>query len=369
MPRKARTAASVQAAIDDQSGPARKRLRGGLTKMELISAVCTYFCKGHTATEIVKHIKKAHKYEMRREEPYQYITYAAGKGWLRFAAPHEYALRERIKRRCHWLKDVKVVETATYSDVAYHGAEMLVELLQEYTKPPYNRDKVHIGFAGGHAMRKVAQHFAGLLGQPTPGLPKTIVFHSMAAGFEVGDPSTSPNSFCSYLLNDPRIQAEIEFVGLYAPALVKTAQLGNLKSLHAIGVAFGQSRELDIIVTSASLWSDEHSMLHKYMGRSESDLSKLETAGCIGDMLWRPIGEAGPIETKTDIRAMTLVELSDLPDSIKKGKHVVLVLGPCGGCHQPKTEMLKLMLKLDPPLITHLVVDSRSARDALLELD
>jgi DNA-binding transcriptional regulator LsrR (DeoR family) len=106
-------------------------------------------------------------------------------------------------------------------------------------------------------------------------------------------------------------------------------------------------------------------MLRKYMAKSDKSLKALQNAGCVGDMLWRPLGERGPIETESEIRAMTLVELSDLPKFIAGGKHVLLVLGPCVVCNRPKTEMLRAVLTMPPRLITHLVVDSRSAAGVL----
>ena len=68
------------------------------------------------------------------------------------------------------------------------------------------------------------------------------------------------------------------------------------------------------------------------------------------------------------MRAVTLMELSDLPDFIKRGKQVLLLVGPCGQCGGPKEEVLESVLTHKRKLITHLVVDSRSAR-GLFEQD
>jgi hypothetical protein len=68
------------------------------------------------------------------------------------------------------------------------------------------------------------------------------------------------------------------------------------------------------------------------------------------------------VERNKDMRAMTLMELSDLPGFISdKGKHVLLALGPCGVCKTPKGNILRAILDQDPHLISHLVVDSRTA--------
>ncbi len=340
-----------------------KEMRGGMDFMEILALVCKYFCQGHTAPEIKEIMHDRHKIDMPREEPYQLVAHAAARGWLRFVAPHEYALRERIKRQCSaWLQDVDVVHTSVFEDVAMHGAEMLMELVQRHHLPPYSKDVVHIGFAGGHAMRMTAQAFARILGQTTDNLPKAVVFHALVAGFDVQDPTTDPNAFFTYFVSDPAIQIRTGFVGLHAPAVVHTRQFAELQDLDGIRETYASSMDLDIIVTSGSCWSDPHSMLRKYMSRSEKSFVTLQRAGCIGDMLWRPISADGPISDETEIRAMTLLELTDLPAFIQQGKHVLLVLGPCMGCNQPKTRTLEAVTTMQPHLITHLVLDSRTAR-------
>ena len=158
------------------------------------------------------------------------------------------------------------------------------------------------------------------------------------------------------------MQVETRFVALHAPPMVETRQLATLRRMEGLKEAFEQARELDVIVTSAGSWSGScsHSMLRKYMAQKPGSLRKLEQAGCRADMLWRPLGQSGPIETTTAIRAMTLVELSELPGFIEAGKHVLLVLGPCGACNTPKAQTLQTILNPKEPLITHLAVDSRS---------
>ena len=337
----------------------RRTPAGGLDHNELVSAVCEKFCEGHPPAEIIELIAKERDVTLRREDPYRMLCQAGAQGWMRYVAPFETALRAEIRKRCPWLLDLDVVHTGVYEDVAYHGAEMLVQMLRRLA---LTKEAVHIGFAGGHAMRKLAKALAQLLRQPTEGLPKVVVFHAMVAGFNVDDPTTGPNTFFTYFLKDPAMQVETRFVGLHAPSLVTNGQFVSLQKMEGISECFAARKELDIIVTSASIWTDEHSLLRSYMRKSKASIKALEDAGCLGDMLWRPLGPDGPLEIKTDIRAMTLMELSDLPKFIQAGKQVLLTVGPCGGCHRPKDEVIELILNIKPPLITHLVVDSRSAR-------
>jgi hypothetical protein len=57
---------------------------------------------------------------------------------------------------------------------------------------------------------------------------------------------------------------------------------------------------------------------------------------------------------------MTLITLDQLPMLIQQRKKVMLILGPCVTCGKPKPEILDAALNWSPPLITHLVVDSRT---------
>jgi DNA-binding transcriptional regulator LsrR (DeoR family) len=238
---------------------------------------------------------------------------------------------------------------------------MLVELLQRHRS--FGKETVHVGFAGGHSMRKMSQCLAQALRQPTEGLPSTVVFHAMVSGCDVTEPSTDPNAFFTYFVKDQALQVEPEFVALHAPIVVESRQYAGLRALKGIAEAYERAKELDIIVTSGACWDDPHSMLRQYSEQSPQSLETLRKAGCVGDMLWRPLGRSGPILDETEIRAMALVELTDLPQFIKDGRHVLLMLGPCMGqeCNKPKPELLELVLRLEPRLITHLVVDSLTA--------
>jgi NMD protein affecting ribosome stability and mRNA decay len=102
------------------------------------------------------------------------------------------------------------------------------------------------------------------------------------------------------------------------------------------------------------------------MGESPESVEKLEKEGCLGDMLWQPIGPRGPFELDTQIRAMTIMKLSEVAKLIEEKRvQVLLVAAPCATCHRPKTEVLKAILEHERRLVTHLTVDSRSARSLI----
>ncbi len=374
MPKKHSTQARICAKVakirarEERMMKREDRLEGGdhhLDRTEVISLVCKYFCEGKTVAEIVKMMKAQHGVHLNREQPYKMLSRAAALGWLKFEASLDHRLTEWMQQEYGNLDSIEVVHSASTEDLAYHAAAELVRLLRKYREGAQQRDKVHIGFAGGPTMRKLARHFADLLCQPQHGMPEKICLHALVSGFNPHDPTTDPNAFFTYFVRRPGLPFEVEFVGLHAPALVKTDDFLNLKNMIGIREAYNLRHKIDIFVTAGAEWEDDHSLFKTCMKRSEDAFQKLERAGCVGDMLWQPLGEHCPIEVPTDIRAMTLVELTELPDYIAQGKEVMLLLGSCGGCDRPKGKLLRTVLNQQRQLITHLITDSRTVSQAM----
>ncbi len=337
-----------------------------LDRTEVISAVSSFFVKGLTVKQILAAMAKEYpQIKLKREDPYALVREAAKKGWLAFHAPQHWQWTKTLQDDYPWLQSVRVVHTTANRAVALSGAESLLRLLKGYRRSA-DRREVHIGFSGGHTMRALSRAFAGLLlSEPTDSLPEKVVIHAMAAGFDPRDPTTDPNTFCSYftggLLND----IQVEFFGLSAPSLVQPEGIRALRDMPHIQEAFAAVRDLDIIVASGSSWLDPHAPLRTLMYRSPECKRVLEEEECIGDVLWRPVSDRGSIEKPTSVRALTLVELSELPALIQQGKHVLLTLGPCGLCHAPKGRLLLCLLRQRRPLMTDLVVDSRTVAEMM----
>ncbi len=336
---------------------------------ELVATVAKYFCRGMPMTQIRRELKEKLDIPLTREMPYRLVAFAAQKGWLLYRAPLAADIAEQIMQKYQRLKDVTVVRTGVSDDISYHVAEMLLDQVCRLSRTRSPDRPVHIGFAGGKSLRKSARHFAEMLREPREDLPKSIVFHAMVAGFNVTDPSTDPNGFFTYFAGEPPLQVRTSFVGLLAPGIVRAADLTMLRSLQYIRDAFELAKDIDIIVTSAGgHWQEAHSSLCGiYAKASPRSVEQLNAAGCIGDMMWCPMGKDGPLDIDTEMRTVTLMELSELPGFIERGKTVLLLLGPCGKCGGPKQEVLRSILASDSRLVTHLVVDSRSARGLLNE--
>ncbi|MHC4909819.1 MAG: hypothetical protein ACYTF9_08895 [Planctomycetota bacterium] len=346
--------------------------------VERISLVCRYFCAGHVAGEIKDLLAENHGVGIHREQVYRDISQAAKQGWIRYAPPPEYDLRDRIKVRYDWLERVAVVHTATINDVAAQTAQMLVDLLRDRANQANRRKSksanpkptsVSIGFAGGHAMRLVAVKLRELLRAPAEGMPDIIKFHALVAGFSYDNPMTDPNSFINVFADERALPMESRFVALLAPPVVNDNQFPTLKKLHAIEEAFKRRKDIDIIVTSGGSWEGRcrHSMLHDVMKLQPESMDALENEDCCGDMMWRPIGPDGPITKRTKTRAMTLLELTDLPALRLEGKSILFMLGPCRVCDAPRANLLKTILNFNEHLVTHVVTDSRTAAELVAE--
>jgi DNA-binding transcriptional regulator LsrR (DeoR family) len=297
---------------------------------------------------------------MTREVPYKLLQKAGRKGWLQFRPPPPESYRGSLRDRFEYLQELKVVHSVALTDVARETARELLRMAH-----PWAGKRLHIGFAGGHSMRELARALADELCEPRRNLPKQICFHALADGFDPGDPTTNPNGFFNYFVREDIADVEIEFHGLSAPAIVPSDTSPVLQKVDDIKRAMDAVKYIDIFVTSGASWHDPHGALRKRMEDSKGSFDVLGKAGCVGDILWRPLSRSGPITTPTSLRAMTLVDLSALPALIKEGKRVLLMLSPCGLCHRPKGDLLDCVLNLEEPLITDLVVDSRSARQML----
>lgn len=333
-----------------------------LEPTELIATVCQYFCgQGMKPADIKGVLEERHGVQISREQVYRLIRVAAARGWIQFHPEPRYDLEVQLRKRAPSLQGVSVVPTALYQGVAQRGAQMLLELLQQHHA---GAEVVHVGFSGGTALRELARRFAELLRSSPPQLPEKICFHALVAGFDVEDPTTDPNAFFTYFVRDASMDVKTGFVALHAPAIADDEARDKLRKLKGIEKSYDRARDIDVIVTSTTSWEDPHSVLRHHMEEA-GDLQQLEAAGCIGDLLWQPIGPEGALDVRTRMRAMAILALDELSELVENHKQVLLVAGPCARCDRPKSEVLRAILAQERRLVTHLVVDSPCARAVL----
>ncbi len=330
---------------------------------ELEAKVCGLICKGKTAEQIVS-ILADEGITISREKPRNILQKAAGLGRVRYEAPISLTLSAKLKRDYSWLRTVRVVHSAGMEHITDEAAKTIVEMICDASKGKVRRKAFHLGFAGGGYLRQTAKRLSQRLWRTEGALPHELYFHSMVGPFDE-NPATDPNSFAAFFSAEGLSPIPTRFVNLLAPGIVTEATFLQLKGTPGIRESFERAHEIEVYVTSAGgHWGKGCSRLYEiYKGLGDPALlAELDAVQTIGDLMWRPLGVSGPVESPLSVRAFTLFNLSELPELIKRGKRVLLVMGPCVNCGKPKTALLSAVLQYSPPLITDLVVDSVTAK-------
>ena len=398
-----------------------RRTYGQLDDEEKLSYVAKAFCEGNTPSQIAPMLSERFGEDIRREEPYRLLQLAALKGYFHYSPPLEATLGERIRHTWRSVTEAHVVKTQVLDDVTARAAEVLLALIREAwaskrkahakTGDPDEKeaDTVRIGLAGGRTVLGIVRALAELLKRTDPDtVPKSLGFHTACAGIHQADLSTDPNAFVAHLLEVPGIGAKTFAVPYQAPPVTKPALREMLAKEPPMVEAKERFDLVDMIVTGGSSWrtkeigdegeivpTEDHvgekseesaepaeperpqsSQLMQLMKRNDEkgylDLVRAET---VADMLWQPLSFKGPVDIVTDVQAMTLMSLRELPDFIEHAKRVLLVLGPYGADPlRHKGDVLLAALggpgalergSRPQALFTHLVCDHRTARAAL----
>lgn len=342
----------------------------GFDEVEIMCAACELYETEMSMSNIAKTLSgRFVGLKLNRESAARIVRKAIQLRLYRFSPPHNIAVAKELADNYNWgASSITVAPTTGIGDVARVAAENL--LLQVKHFASYGKlDTVHIGFAGGRLLRLVAENLAQLLQVDSEGNPKEIVFHAMVAAFSDSDYESDPNNFISYFVNQPS-SVKFKFLPIVAPGIVETQHrdflLNNFKQIKEV---FDAAKDLNIIVSSGGDWEDAHSTTHRYLAAvGGDDVEKLKRYRAIGDMLWQPLAADGPIDMDNGdftYRPNTLVDLKDLPGMISNNVRVLLVLGPCGQCGQPKGSVLDAILGMEQRLVTDVVTHSPAARQAL----
>jgi DNA-binding transcriptional regulator LsrR (DeoR family) len=329
-------------------------------------SVCERFLRGDKVMDIVQWLREEHEPAAKRENIYPLLREARKRGYLSILPPPDGYLQQRICDRFDLEKErveVLRVRGDTARDyVANAAAERIVQLIHEVGEA---KDRVRIGLGGGGTIMRVARALAPRL-RSEGALPK-LGLHALSSGFDVANPWTAPVSFLAYF---DQAAPDIEYVGLFASAVVEVEEYEHVKTLPGVEESFRKASQIDIVVTSLASASDKHGELNRFMNlgeRGNGNVKELKKYGWVGDVSYRPYSKTGPITTASGIRAVSLFELEDLVElTHKPNKHVLLVAAPCGTCNEPKAEALRPLLKESSlRLWSHLLMDLTTAQDLL----
>ena len=322
--------------------------------------------------------------DITREKVYPLFWEAFHRGFLMLQPPLEKGLADRLNSHFELaahpgeITVVNVGGSSAAKHVTATAADMIVSLIEKVfrekkKKFPNDPEKqaVHLGMGAGYAAMLVAKRLAQKVnsGEEIP----TLVLHAISAGgFLPQEPHKAPTNYFGYF--DPSV-THIKYVALFSETVVDNADYEKLKMNPGIRLSYEQRDEIDIIVTSLAAADHEHGLLVQYLTHlvdqgylKPETLSDMRKAGWIGDVQFRPYSKEGPLKEVCPVRAVTLFELEDMVRLAKdnNGKYVVLVAGPCGECGASKRHALRPLLANDDlRLWTHLVTDSRTARELL----
>jgi hypothetical protein len=336
-------------------------------QMELLSIVSELFAQGYNLNDVsdlvLERFPDSYASLLRGEKLWDLLREAAERRLFRHTPRDDFKLYQKLIEDYPWLNQhATVVQTATTSALAEHAATKLLDMIRTVRKHK-QCDEVHVGFAGGMTLRAVAEKLSQLLGEPHHDNPVTLVFHAMVAGFDDDDFYADPNSFITYFISS-ECRVKVRLVRLPLPGIIETDRYADLRTLSGVDRVFQRRDEIQIIVTSGSLWSDEYSTLRTYMKaafndsqrrsgggpvdatQSEDYMQQLDTLGVVGDLLWQPINSTGAVQLDSAYQVATLMGLDELPAFINRGGSVLLVMGCSGISGLPKSELLKTILDL-----------------------
>jgi hypothetical protein len=305
---------------------------------------------------------------------------------------------------------VDVIAAIEAAPIAHAGAERLCGLIAATFRDEPDRTEFHIGFAGGHSPCLMAKAMCEMLADPTrwdlPAGQRKVVFHSVLGHMNCSNPEVDPNAFFIYLAAASRVAKlpfELCFDSIPAPGVVTRAEHRRLTGADGEG-GFGLMRpallrsldRLNIIVFSCGHWGPGHQSVHDYLDEAcarDDDLraswremaKELTDAGVVGDVMWTPIHpERAKLMVPRPLRLLGLVE--DIFDLCRFAnpkprsgnamsapkRYAMLLAAPCTGptCQQTKGRILATLFRSTSRLpMSHLITDSRSARDCLAIID
>ena len=363
---------------------------------ELIFAVCDRFLsnleesggkKEKGVNAIAEWLQKTYnRPDLSREKIYPLFREAVRRKILLLQPPVEQVMSSRLESH-YQLGDhpgkisvVNVSGPSASSQVTSYAADQIIYLIDSVFeskkkkaraegKDP-NQVKVHLGMGAGLATMLVAKRLANrvAVGEEAPNL----VLHAISTGgFFIAEPHKAPITYFSYFDD---IRSKVEYVALFSETVVRTSEYEKVRTNPGLRRCFERRNEIDIIVTSLANADHEHGLLGQYLawliqeGLLGSDvLDKMNEAGWVGDVQFRPYSKEGKLDEVCPVRAVALFELEDLVEMAKlPDKYVILVGGPCGECGKLKTEALRPLLANEKlRLWTHLITDIRTANELL----
>jgi hypothetical protein len=327
--------------------------------------VVEMFLEGLPVAEIAKAIQREHGVDLSREAVYPIVRDAARRNFLHVTPPRDVVLArefERFPNRGR-VEVVRVRGPSVNQHLTAAGAQVAFELIHDLGRSR-DRAPVHIGLGIGRTTLEFARQLAVLM-RADPLAPPLVV-HALATAYSWWDPLETPLAAFSFFTE---AQCDVKFVGLAAEPIAPAGDYDEVIRHEIVRDAFDKAAEIDVVVTSMASAEDEHGYLYNYAKRlgDGAGLERLAAEGWKGDVHLRPYSDQGPLSIKRGGKPITLFELPKLVELVHvRGKHVILLCGPCGLCQKTKPDaLLPLLLQPSLHLWSHLVVDMATAEESV----
>lgn len=332
----------------------------------ILVEVVQRFLAGETTDDIADWLRTAHGLDVSREQIYPMLRIAIQRGYFQLLPPPNYDVGLHLAARYGKSPDdIQVVNATRHlgrAQVCARAVEETVSLIKSLGE---KKKRVHVGLGGGETIRQLAQLLAKRL-QAEAFLPE-LALHAISSGFNVSDPRTAPVTFLNFFEN---IGTDIEYYGLFAPALVATREYERVKGMVGVKESFQAAERIDIVLTSLATATDAHGALRQFAkvgSKHGFKAAALRAARWVGDLQYQPYSKKGPIEVDAGVRAVTLFDLRGLREfAARKNKHVVVAAAPCASCFTPKTAAVAPLLECEELKVwTKLVIDIETAKELL----
>jgi hypothetical protein len=362
-----------------------KKNRWARLDSRVVFFVCDAFLNEKNAIWIAKQTDARFKVPLHRTQVYHVLAEGRSRGYFRLTPPRDELLAARMMDRFIRSRPntaAKVIEVVTHGlevsleNVAIAASDTAFSVIKDHHKralergmlPGDDRPAVHVGFGAGSTTMLVARHLAQRLRAEES--PPGLVLHALSSGFNVAEPATAPVAFFNFFHEIPGIS----YRGLFASAYATHDDWKKMRTHIGVRESFAERDKLDIVITSLASKEDPHGELNRFMevnqdlGRKARQVLDVEQHR-VGDVIYRPFNERGPITKHAGIRAVTLFELDELRAfAADPSKAVILVSGPCGdsGCRRSRHDALLPLLTVPSlDVWTHLVTDDRTALKCL----
>ncbi|MFQ5514428.1 MAG: sugar-binding domain-containing protein [Myxococcota bacterium] len=333
----------------------------------LLAEIChLFFACERSPQQISEELNKRWELEepLTREQIYPLLREARRRSHFSLLPPLDRALAEAVASEFDLHADrlhiVPVRGRGALEMVAERAAALITDRIRDVGR---EKSRVHIGLGAGGTLTLVAQRLATRL-RSEARLPP-LALHALSSGFSVERPQTAPVSFFSSFHD---VAPDIEYIGLFASAVVARSDYKREIQRRGVSESFEQAHEIDIVVTALARARDPHGELTHYIV-NKSELERMREAGWVGDVLYRPYTESGPLRRGASVRAVSLFELEELVQLAQApGKHVVLVAAPCAQCGKRKGPALRPLLASPALRIwSELVMDIPTAEELLTD--